>query len=130
MEAKKEKKPKGRPPTLNRTELHPEELLLIEEHAQYLTQPQLADFLGLDRAALSRIMDKDPEVAAAYRRGKMKMLNSVASVLVQKALDGDTTSCIFLLKTQGGWCEKQKIEHSGSLGPQVTIFELPNNGRS
>lgn len=41
------------------------------------------------------------------------------------------TAIIFYLKTKGkkrGYVEKTEIEHSGQVS-QVTIFELPDNGR-
>lgn len=130
MSYKKNPLPKGRPETLNRTELTTDELKIVEEHSARLTVAQLADYLGMERSAFSRLMDKQPEVGEAFRRGKAAMLTEVASVLVAKALAGDTTAMIFLLKTQGGWCEKQKIEHSGEIGARVTIFKLPDNGRN
>lgn len=41
------------------------------------------------------------------------------------------TAIIFYLKTKGkkrGYVEKTQVEHSGQIN-QVTIFELPDNGR-
>ena len=47
--------------------------------------------------------------------GKTRAVAKIAGKLYNKALQGDLGAQIFFLKTQGGWSEKQRFEHSGGL---------------
>lgn len=47
-------------------------------------------------------------------------VTKISNALFDKALNGDTTSMIFYLKTRGGWTETNKVEHSGNVS-----FVLP-----
>ena len=42
--------------------------------------------------------------------GKAEVLGKVAQTLYQKALDGDVTSCIFILKTKARWSERIEVD--------------------
>ena len=48
----------------------------------------------------------------------------VAGKLVEAALKGDTTSQIFYLKTQAGWKETSRQEHTGADGKPIQYQEL------
>ncbi len=93
-----------------------EQIQQIEKLSAYLTAEQMADYLGIGRQTLYDIMKRQPEVKVNYRKGKTKAIAGVANSLVQKALNGDTSSMIFYLKTQAGWKEKQEIDVSSSDG--------------
>ncbi len=88
----------------------------VETLAALLNQEQIADYFGIARNTFRAICDRDPEVAARYKRGKAKAIAHVANGLLQKARSGDTTSSIFFLKTQAGRRETERIEHSGPYG--------------
>lgn len=88
----------------------------VETLAALLSQEQIADYLGICRTTFRAICDRDPEVAERYKKGKARAIAHVAKGLLMKARDGDTTSSIFYLKTQGGWRETERIEHSGPGG--------------
>ena len=60
-------------------------------------------------------MERDPDIAERYKRGKAKAIAHVAKGLLQKARSGDTVSSIFFLKTQAGWRETDRLEHAGGL---------------
>lgn len=96
----------------------------VEALAAYLTQEQIADYLGVTRQTFLAIMERDPSVSLHYKKGKANAISSVANGLLQKARDGDTASAIFYLKTQAGWRETQKLEHSqdGSMAPQLVVY--------
>jgi Glu-tRNA(Gln) amidotransferase subunit E-like FAD-binding protein len=47
--------------------------------------------------------------------GKTRTIAKVADALVRQALAGNITAMIFFLKTQAGWKETQKVEHSGNI---------------
>lgn len=83
----------------------------IETLAALLNQEQIADYLGIGRTTFHAIMNRDPDIAERYKRGKAKAIAHVANGLLQKARGGCTTSSIFYLKTQAGWRETERIEH-------------------
>jgi hypothetical protein len=92
----------------------------VETLAALLNQDQIADYFGICRNTFRAICGRDPEVGERYKRGKAKAIAHVANGLLQKARAGDTTSAIFYLKTQAGWRETDRIEHTGADGGPVT----------
>lgn len=103
------------------TSLTDEQKAQVEALAAYLTQEQIADYLGVSRQTFIAIMDRDPSVSLHYKRGKANAISAVANGLLQKAREGDNTAAIFYLKTQAGWRETQKLEHSGPDGIPLNI---------
>lgn len=87
----------------------------VETLAALLNQEQIADYLGISRTTFHNICNRDPEVRERYKRGKARAIAHVAQGLLQKARGGDTTSSIFYLKTQAGWRETERLEHSGRI---------------
>ena len=109
-------------------ELTVEQTVQVEALAAYLTQEQIADYFGISDRTFREMMGRDPGISSAYKRGKAKAIGTVAQGLLQKARDGDTTSAIFYLKTQAGWRETQKLEHTspdGSMSPPTRIIIEP-----
>lgn len=117
----------GRP----RRELTDDERAQVEALAQYLTQDQIADYLGVTRKTFAAIVERDEDVSTRYKRGKAKAIAAISQSLMGKARKGDTASMIFFLKTQAGWRETTRLEHTNPDGDmkQVVVFELPDNGR-
>jgi len=93
----------------------------VETLAALLSQAQIADYLGIGRTTFQSILGRDPDVAERYKRGKAKAIAHVANGLLQKARSGDTTSMIFYLKTQAGWRETDRLEHSGPDGSPIEV---------
>ena len=112
-------------------ELTEEQTVQVEALAAYLSQDQIADYFGITRPTFAAMIDRDPEIALRYKRGKAKAIGTVAQGLLQKARAGDTTSAIFYLKTQAGWRETQQVDHTtnGKDMPAVVQYKLPDNGR-
>lgn len=100
--------------------LTPDQLREVETLAALLNQAQIADYLGISRRTFQAILERDAEVAAQYKRGKAKAIAHVANSLLQKARAGDTTSCIFYLKTQAGWRERAAPDASVPVGGTAT----------
>jgi hypothetical protein len=89
----------------------------VETLAAVLTAEQLSDFFGIGRTTFFTMMQRDPEIAARYKKGKARAIGSIAQGLIAKARGGDTTSMIFYLKTQGGWRETAGLHLSAGLDP-------------
>lgn len=94
--------------------LTPDEVTQVEALAAVLSAEQIAGYFGIGRTTLREIMERQPEVAERYKKGRARAINAVARGLLQKALDGDTASAIFYLKTQAGWRETAQIDHTNS----------------
>jgi len=93
----------------NAKELTDDEKIQVEALAAYLSQEQMADYFGITRPTFAAMIERDPDIALRYKRGKAKAIGLVAQGLLQKARNGDTTSAIFYLKTQAGWRETIRV---------------------
>lgn len=69
------------------------------------TQEQVARMIGV----CVNTMKGDQEAKDAFELGKAETITKVAGSLVKKALNGDTASAIFYLKTQAGWKETNDV---------------------
>ena len=111
-----------------KAELTPEQVKELETLGAVLSVEQCADYFGMHRKTFSEIINnRQPEAMRAYRKGKSKAIKNIANGLLRKALDGDSTATMFYLKTQAGWRETQKIDHSssdGSMSPKETTIEV------
>lgn len=105
-------------------ELTDEQRSEVETLAALLSQDQIADYFGITRPTFSAMMQRDEDISLRYKRGKARAIGSIAKSLIQKARDGDNTCMIFYLKTQAGWAETQRLEHSGPDGGPIQTEEV------
>jgi len=73
---------------------------------------------GVARSTIQRWVEDEKVLQDAFAQARETMLDNAESKLYSNALNGDTTSLIFFLKTQGkrrGYIEKQQIEQSGEI---------------
>ena len=68
------------------------------------------------------------KVSEAYKKGRSAGIKKATGLLWSKMMDGDTTSIIFYLKTQGRWSEKNNLNvtsEDGSMSPKdfKIVFE-------
>lgn len=125
----------GRPPKT----LTDEDIIKVEALAAYLSQDQISDYLGVARTTFAAMMERDPNIAMRYKKGKARAIATVAKGLLQAAIEGDGASRMFYLKTQAGWRETDRLEHSGSIKHegeigitgevQHVVIYLPENHR-
>ena len=111
-------------------ELNEDQKAQVEALAAYLTQEQIADYFGIGRTTWFAILDRDPEIAERYKRGKAKAIGAVAQGLLQQARAGDKAAAMFYLKTQAGWRETTHIDHSntdGTLNPLRIEIVAPDD---
>jgi plasmid maintenance system antidote protein VapI len=92
--------------------------LLIAELSSFgITHEQMASRLDICVETLNKYYKKE------LVDGKCKVIQQVARRLVDKALDGDSSSQMFYLKTQAGWREKDK-EDDNKPKPESEIYAL------
>lgn len=69
------------------------------------THEHIAQMLGM----ADNTLRSNETAQKAFLEGKAQTIAKVAGSLVKKALNGDTTSAIFYLKTQAGWKETSDL---------------------
>ena len=75
--------------------------------AAVLNKSQVADYFGICENTLRAIEKRQPEVSAAYKKGRVNQIAGMGSNLIQLAKAGNVTANIFYLKTQAGWKEAE-----------------------
>lgn len=103
---KDQSKPNGRPPTV----FTPQQVEQVEKLASMLTKSQLADLFGVSENTFRAIEERQPEVSAAYKRGKASAIIDISRNLIQQSNKGNTAATIFYLKTQAGWRETDESQ--------------------
>lgn len=108
-----------------------EQIVQVEALAAVLSSEQIADYLGIGRTTFYALMERNPEIAERYKKGRARAVDEVARGLIEQAKSGNVTAAIFYMKTQGGWREKQEVEVSGPGGEPLvmpTVIELVGFG--
>jgi transcriptional regulator with XRE-family HTH domain len=72
--------------------------------ASGLTDEQIAGVLGIATDTLTKYYKRELEIGLA------EIISNVAGSLYRKALAGDVTAAIFILKTRAKWSERQVVE--------------------
>jgi len=87
-----------------------------------------AKSLGISRFTIYRRMERSPRIRTVYDTARESMIDNVESSLYRRALGGDVTACIFILKTRGkdrGYVERHEISGpNGGPISHVTKSEL------
>lgn len=102
--------------------LTPEQIAEVGRLAEIdCTIEEIAHVIGIPQRTLQRRMEDQDEVVASYQRGKAKAHAWVKGQLRKQMQAGNVTAMIFYLKTQCGWSEKQRLEHSGEGGGPIAL---------
>jgi hypothetical protein len=102
----------------------------VEALAAYLTQEQIADYFGIGKTTWFAVLNREPDIAERYKRGKAKAIGAIAQSLIQQARDGDKVAAMFYLKTQAGWRETNHIDHTssdGTMSPTRIVIEAADD---
>lgn len=75
----------------------------------------IALYIGISQPTLKKYYKEELEL------GRIKANAAIAQTLFQKAQDGDTTACIFWLKTRANWREVQRTELTGEDGKPLNM---------
>lgn len=82
----------------------------------------IALYLGITRPTL------DKYYSTELKLGTIKANTAIANTLYQQAKEGNTTACMFWLKTRAGWRETQRVEMSADvkakLSGKITLADL------
>ncbi len=98
-------------------------LVLLQGWAQDgLTDIQIAERIGVNRATLYDWKKRFPAISDALKRGKEVVDYEVQNVLLEKALSGDTTALIFWLKNRRPDRWRDHPEIKGALPEEVKVI--------
>lgn len=80
--------------------------------------------MGTPQPIIARIIGIDPKTLRKYYRDEIDLATAKANakiggVLYNKAVNGDTASAIFWMKTRAGWRETNRTEHTGPDGGPI-----------
>ena len=107
-----------------RRKLTADEIDQLRRLAGLLNVDQVAAYFGISKDNFGAMCREDPEIMDVYQQGRARTIGRVAQTLVQKALDGDTQSLMFYLKTQGRWTEKLDVEVKGEVTLASALREM------
>ena len=85
------------------------------------TIKEIADIMGVSRAAFYKYMEKSQDILDAVRRGRVKTREYVVSKLMEKIEAGDTGMIRFYLERQArqGWGQEVNV----NLIPKPTVIK-------
>jgi len=110
--------PRGRP----QIDPLPEDIQKVEDLASNgCLQIEIARACNISVDTLHRWRRDFPEVKEAMQAGLAKEHNALRSMLIKKALDGDTVCLLFALKTRHGYRETTPVEHDSRVSVQITL---------
>lgn len=83
---------------------------------------------GIPQEDISKVIGIDPKTLRKYYREELdtagaKAIHNVAGMLYNKAMEGDTTSIIFFLKTRGKWSEKIEVDNTHKIKDAKSLLE-------
>lgn len=88
-------------------ELTAEQVIELKALSAVLNKSQVADYFGISENTLRAIEKRQPEVSAAYKKGRVNQIAGMGGNLIKLAKAGNVSANIFYLKTQAGWKEDQ-----------------------
>ena len=90
-----------------------EKLQLLEEWStQGLYIKDIAAKMGISVSTVYDWMNKNPEIAAAIKKGRDKSIDMVENALFKSAINGNVTAMIFYLKNRAPERYKDRIDNN------------------
>lgn len=90
--------------------------------ARWMTKDAIADFLGVGRTTLYDKMKVDPEIEAAWYRGRATLQAKSMDWLINSAQNGSVRAQIFLAERICGL--KESVVHEGEVTARYVV-EVP-----
>lgn len=94
----------------------------IEALAQGKTAAGAARAAGVSRKTLFNWKAANPSFAERWDEANETVTDSIEATATEKALAGDTTLLIFMLKTRRRAVYQERVEHTGENGAPLTIL--------
>ncbi|SOD15955.1 hypothetical protein [Nitrosomonas ureae] len=94
----------------------------LEALSGYLTIPQIADYFMISERTFNRIINRQPEAMARYKKGKANKIVGAVTCLRKNIELGKEASIFFFLKTQAGWSENNFNQNPENEKPTPKNF--------
>ena len=92
-----------------------EKLQLLEEWStQGLYIKDIAAKMGISVSTVYDWMNKNPEIAAAIKKGRDKSIDMVENALFKSAINGNVTAMIFYLKNRAPERYKDRVDNNNN----------------
>ena len=93
-----------------------EKLQLLEEWStQGLYIKEIAAKMGIAVSTVYDWMNKNPEIAAAIKKGRDKSIDMVENALFKSAINGNVTAMIFYLKNRAPERYKDRVDKNVNI---------------
>jgi hypothetical protein len=86
-----------------------------------VTETDIAKALGISFDTWLRIKREDETTRDVLEQARMIEHDSLFGVLYEKAVKGDSTSAMFLLKTRHGYKEGAEVQNNNAVAVQITL---------
>ncbi len=92
---------------------------------------QISGALSISEDTLKRRRDENPEIEAAFHRGRANTITAVANAVVERALNGDVQAQKLYLNSVAGWTKRVEVETKAPPVLNLILSSgssaLPNN---
>jgi hypothetical protein len=84
-------------------------------------ETDIARALGMSFKTWKRIKDENEEARETLEEARQIEENKLFGMLYEKAMEGDTVSAIFLLKTRHGYREGAELVNANQVNVKITL---------
>lgn len=84
-------------------------------------ETDIAKALGVSYDVWKRWKTEDEDIKKAFQEARQIEEEKLVGILFEKAMDGDRTSAIFLLKARHGYIEGDKSVNANQVNVQITL---------
>jgi predicted DNA-binding antitoxin AbrB/MazE fold protein len=97
----------------------------LDAYQAHGTATSACEVVGINRSTAYEARKKDPEFAKAWDALESETTKLLEETLYERALNGDTTAAIFMLKARrpAVYRESLNVKHGGKVGVTVEIEE-------
>lgn len=94
-----------------------------------MTPAQIAEYYGLTRQGMVKVINNNPELKEAFDKGLPHVLIKAAGVVIHHMEQKNLLAAMYILNNRGGWKEaKYDKEKPDADIPRIQIY-LPENFR-
>lgn len=84
-------------------------------------ETDIAKALGMSFPTWKRIKEENDQAREALQEARAIEEEKLVGVLFEKAMNGDTTAAMFLLKTRHGYLEGKEVVNANAVNVQITV---------
>lgn len=86
-----------------------------------VSEVDICEALGISFPTWARLKKEDEKALEAFETARRKEERELVGVLYEKAMNGDSTCAMFLLKTRHGYLEGKEVVNANAVNVQITL---------